>query len=137
MAAWSRSARQSGRPPSLRRRTSVAGSDSRPWRLPSLSLPPLEFCLGASPIQADSHRPDLKACGSATGATNALANSGPMPGISINLRPSSLYSCVEFFPHISAAKSRNNALATRFTGSSDGSKPDGSGCGNRSSAATS
>jgi hypothetical protein len=34
--------------------------------LPSLSLPPLEFCFGTSPIQAEKCLPDRKAFGSAT-----------------------------------------------------------------------
>src|SRR6266567_4937178 len=34
--------------------------------LPSFSLPPLEFCLGTSPIQAEKSRPDRKALGSPT-----------------------------------------------------------------------
>jgi hypothetical protein len=47
---------------------------------PSRSLPPLEFCLGTSPIQAARLRPVLKAFGSATLATSALASSGPHAG---------------------------------------------------------
>src|SRR5262245_57119389 len=50
--------------------------------LPSLSLPPLEFCLGTSPIQAEKSRPDRKAFGSATLATSAVAGACPTPGIS-------------------------------------------------------
>src|SRR5712671_1920128 len=50
--------------------------------LPSLSLPPLECCLGTSPIQAEKFRPDWKAFGSATLATRAVASAGPTPGIS-------------------------------------------------------
>src|ERR1700741_3763119 len=50
--------------------------------LPSLSLPPLEFCLGTSPIQAEKSRPDRNALGLATLATKAVANAGPTPGIS-------------------------------------------------------
>src|SRR4029077_2756220 len=34
--------------------------------LPSRSLPPLECCLGTSPIQAEKLRPDRKVLGSAT-----------------------------------------------------------------------
>src|SRR6516165_12128258 len=37
--------------------------------LPSLSRPPLEFCLGTSPIQAAKSRPQRKDFGSATLAT--------------------------------------------------------------------
>jgi hypothetical protein len=47
--------------------------------LPSLSRPPLEFCLGTSPIQAAKSRPERKAFGSATLATSAVANAGPSP----------------------------------------------------------
>src|SRR5262245_27626176 len=42
--------------------------------LPSLSLPPLERCLGTSPIHAEKSRPDRKAFGSATLATRAVAS---------------------------------------------------------------
>src|SRR5215813_9261603 len=49
--------------------------------LPSLSLPPLEFCLGTSPTQAEKSRPDRKALGSARLATSAVANAGQTPGI--------------------------------------------------------
>ena len=48
---------------------------------PSLSLPPLEFCLGTSPIQAEKSLPDRNTFGSATLATRAVASAGPMPGI--------------------------------------------------------
>lgn len=58
--------------------------------LPSLSLPPEEFCFGTSPIQAARSLPVLNSVGSATLATKALARSGPTPGITINLRPSSV-----------------------------------------------
>src|ERR1700722_1765546 len=44
---------------------------------PSLSLPPLEFCFGTSPIRAAKSRPDRKARVSATLATRAVANTGP------------------------------------------------------------
>src|SRR6478752_1358731 len=50
--------------------------------LPSLSLPPLECCLGTRPIQAEKLRPDRKAFGSATVATTAVASTGPTPGAS-------------------------------------------------------
>src|SRR2546422_183313 len=50
--------------------------------LPSFSLPPLEFCFGTSPIQAEKSRPDRKALASPTLATRAVANAGPTPGIS-------------------------------------------------------
>ena len=49
--------------------------------LPSLSLPPLEFCFGTSPTQAEKSSPDRKALGSAMLATSAVANAGPTPGI--------------------------------------------------------
>src|SRR6266568_9482304 len=51
--------------------------------LPSFSLPPLEFCLGTSPIHAEKSRPDRKALGSPTLATRAVASAGPTPGILI------------------------------------------------------
>src|SRR5271154_2808446 len=50
--------------------------------LPSFSLPPLEFCFGTSPIQAEKSRPDRNAFGSAMLATRAVASAGPTPGIS-------------------------------------------------------
>lgn len=50
--------------------------------LPNLSLPPLECCLGTSPIQAEKSRPDRKDLGSVTLATRAVANAGPTPGMS-------------------------------------------------------
>src|SRR5258707_14800964 len=56
-------------------------ADSGHSMLPSLSLPPLECCLGTSPIQAEKFRPDRKAFGSATLATRAVASTGPTPGI--------------------------------------------------------
>src|SRR5580693_4215980 len=49
--------------------------------LPSLSRPPLECCLGTSPIQAEKLRPDRKAVGSATLATRAVARSGAWDAI--------------------------------------------------------
>ena len=51
--------------------------------LPSLSRPPLECCLGTSPIQAEKLRPDRKVLGSATLATRAVASSGPTPGMQL------------------------------------------------------
>jgi DNA-binding response OmpR family regulator len=45
--------------------------------LPSFSLPPLEFCLGTSPLQAEKSLPDRKARGSPTLATITVANAGP------------------------------------------------------------
>src|SRR6187431_3690129 len=41
--------------------------------LPSLSLPPLEFCFGTSPIQAEKSRPDRNTLGSGILATSAVA----------------------------------------------------------------
>ena len=49
---------------------------------PSLFLPPLEFCFGTSPIQAEKSRPHRKTFGSATLATRAVASAGPTPGSS-------------------------------------------------------
>src|SRR5215470_17736410 len=49
--------------------------------LPSLSLPPLEFCFGTSPIQAEKSRPDRNALGSPMLATSAVASAGPTPGM--------------------------------------------------------
>lgn len=43
---------------------------------PSRSLPPLEFCYGTRPIQAEKSRPDRNAFGSATLATSAVASAG-------------------------------------------------------------
>src|SRR3989442_6078771 len=40
---------------------------------PSRSLPPVEFCLGTSPIHADTSRAEPKACGSGMLATRAVA----------------------------------------------------------------
>src|SRR6188508_1563477 len=62
-------------------------------RLASRSLPPLECCFGTSPIQAEKLRPDLKAFGSATLATNAVASAGPTPGMSSSLMLISLDRC--------------------------------------------
>src|SRR6266542_3875810 len=61
--------------------------------LPSFSLPPLEFCLGTSPIQAEKSLPDRKALGSPTLATRAVANAGPTPGISSSRLLASLDRC--------------------------------------------
>jgi hypothetical protein len=55
-----------------------------------LFLALLEFCRGTSPIQAARSLPDLKAVGSGTVATMALASTGPTPGISISRWPSSV-----------------------------------------------
>ncbi len=51
-----------------------------------LRVPPVEFCFGTSPIQADRSRPERKAWGSGMEATNAVAISGPTPGISASRR---------------------------------------------------
>src|SRR3954467_9976638 len=61
--------------------------------LPSLSLPPLECCLGTRPIQAEKLRPDRKTFGSATVATTAVASTGPTPGASSSLILISLDRC--------------------------------------------
>jgi hypothetical protein len=74
-------------------------SSHRKYRLPcfeippSLSLPPVECCLGTSPIQAAKLRPDENAFQSPTSATNAVATIGPMPGISSSRRLSSHDRC--------------------------------------------
>lgn len=47
---------------------------------PSFSLPPVEFCRGASPSQAEKSRPELKTLGSGTLATITVAMSLPTPG---------------------------------------------------------
>src|SRR4029453_8372269 len=49
-----------------------------------LSLPPLEFCFGTSPTQAEKSRPDRNAPGSAMLATSAVASAGPTPGTASN-----------------------------------------------------
>jgi len=65
-----------------------ATSSHRKYRLPCFeipprrSLPPVECCLGTSPIQAAKLRPDENAFQSPTSATRAVATIGPMPGIS-------------------------------------------------------
>ena len=46
---------------------------------PSFSLPPLAFCRGVDPSQAEKSRPDLKAFGSGTLATIAEAVIFPTP----------------------------------------------------------
>src|SRR5215813_8210458 len=67
-------------------------SSHRKYRLPclvmrpSLSLPPVLCCFGTNPIQAARPRPDEKVLQSPISATNAVALSGPMPGISANRR---------------------------------------------------
>ena len=49
--------------------------------LPRRCFPPVEFCRGTSPIQAAISRPDLNTEGSAMEAANALAVTGPTPGM--------------------------------------------------------
>ena len=49
-------------------------------------MPPLEFCRGTSPSQAETCRPFLKLLASAIDATSAVAASGPMPGIFSSLQ---------------------------------------------------
>src|SRR5262245_35955696 len=58
-----------------------------------LVLPPLEWCFGTSPTQAEKFRPDRKAFGSATLATRAVASAGPTPGISSSRLLASLDRC--------------------------------------------
>ena len=53
---------------------------------PSLSLPPLEFCFGTSPIQAAKSRAERKPFGSGTLATRAVASAGPTPGMASSRR---------------------------------------------------
>src|ERR1700733_13580117 len=48
--------------------------------LPSLSLPPLEFCFGTSPIHAEKSLPDRNTFGSTTLKTRAVASTGPTLG---------------------------------------------------------
>jgi hypothetical protein len=59
-------------------------------QIAALSLPPLEFCFGTSPIQAARSLLDLNAVGSGTDATMALGSTGPTPGTSSNRRPRSV-----------------------------------------------
>jgi len=61
--------------------------------LPRRSLPPVECCLGTSPIQAAKLRPDENSFQSPTSATRAVATSGPTPGISSSRRLSSHDRC--------------------------------------------
>ena len=74
-------------------------SSQRKWRLPcfdippSLSLPPVECCLGTRPIHAARLRPDANALQSPTSATSAVATIGPTPGISSSRRLSSHDRC--------------------------------------------
>src|SRR5262252_8118062 len=76
-----------------------ATSSQRKCRLPcfeippSLSLPPVECCLGTKPIHAARLRPDENVFQSPTSATNAVATIGPTPGISSSRRLSSLERC--------------------------------------------
>ena len=58
-----------------------------------LLLPPLERCLGTSPIQAEKSRAERNAFGSATLATRAMASAGPIPGISSSRRLVSFDRC--------------------------------------------
>src|SRR6516225_1743609 len=61
--------------------------------LPSLSLPPVECCLGTKPIHAARLRPEVNSFQSPTSATSAVATIGPTPGISSSRRLSSLERC--------------------------------------------
>jgi hypothetical protein len=58
--------------------------------LPRRSLPPVECCLGTSPIQAARLRPDENSFQSPTSETTAVATMGPTPGICSSRRLSSL-----------------------------------------------
>src|SRR6266700_1859326 len=78
--------------------------------LPSFSLPPLEFCFGTSPIQAEKSRPERKALASPTLATRAVANAGPTPGISSSRLLVSLDRCQAM---ISRSNSRIWVFSTR------------------------
>src|SRR5207247_6119351 len=66
--------------------------------LPSLSLPPVECCLGTKPIHAARLRPDENTFQSPTSATSAVAMIGPTPGISSSRRLSSLDRCQAWMP---------------------------------------
>ena len=70
----------------------IAEAATRPT-MPSLSLPPLEFCLGVRPSQAANSRPDLKNDGSGTVAAIADAVKMPMPGIVASRRLVSFLLC--------------------------------------------
>jgi len=61
--------------------------------LPSLSLPPVECCLGTKPIHAARLRPDANTFQSPTSAISAVATIGPTPGISSSRRLSSHERC--------------------------------------------
>ena len=61
--------------------------------LPRRSLPPVECCLGTSPIQAARLRPDENSFQSTTSETRAVATMGPTPGICSSRRLSSLERC--------------------------------------------
>jgi hypothetical protein len=64
----------------------TAGAPEISESLPSLSLPPVECCLGAKPIHAARPRPDENVFQSPTSAISAVATIGPTPGISSNRR---------------------------------------------------
>jgi hypothetical protein len=57
---------------------------------PRRSFPPDEFCFGTSPSHAAMLRPHRNIDGSGTQTTSAEATSGPMPGIFISRRQSSV-----------------------------------------------
>ena len=61
--------------------------------LPSLSLPPVEYCRGTKPIHAARLRPDENVFQSPTSASSAVATIGPTPGISSSRRLSSHERC--------------------------------------------
>ena len=70
MAPWSKSRRRYGLP--------------RLLTPPSLVLPPVPCCVGTNPSQAAQWRPFLKAPGSWTAATHAVAVSGPTPSTALS-----------------------------------------------------
>src|SRR5215813_10686192 len=53
---------------------------------PSFCLPPLECCDGVSPTQAAKSRPLLKALVGGANAANAVAVTGPTPGMVVSRR---------------------------------------------------
>jgi hypothetical protein len=91
--AWCHGFWHSGSPPAHRCEQAAQIAIASLLILPSLSLPPLEFCLGTSPIQAEKSLPDRNIFGSATLATRAVISARPTPGISSSRRLASLERC--------------------------------------------
>ena len=93
--------------------------------LPSFSRPPLEFCFGTRPIQAEKSRPDRNAFGSATLATNAVASAGPTRGSSSSRRLVSFEVPGVYLPvelqdlRLEPAEQRTQGLETRTRGLGD------------------